>query len=79
MKNWINIKRELPPAAGCYLIFQPHFYSWGGGRITIGYWNGEKWMEDINNDVPRQPLTKGVTYWMPLPELPEEKNNDTNN
>lgn len=59
--QWIAVKDRLPDEIGKVLVID-------NGKIDINSWAGkyEGWYY----------ANKNITHWMPLPELPKEKNNE---
>jgi hypothetical protein len=59
--QWIAVKDKLPDEIGKVLVID-------NGKVDINSWAGkyEGWYY----------ANKNITHWMPLPELPKEKNNE---
>ena len=59
--QWIVVKDKLPDEIGKVLVID-------NGKVDINSWAGkyEGWYY----------ANKNITHWMPLPELPKEKNNE---
>lgn len=59
--QWIAVKDRLPNEIGKVLVID-------NGKVDINSWAGkyEGWYY----------ANKNITHWMPLPELPKEKNNE---
>ena len=71
-QSWISVKDRLPEDDGVVLAF-------GVGGIVIAYCFGDGNWAIYRLDKDGRYLTSCPTtiyYWMPLPEPPEEKNND---
>jgi hypothetical protein len=62
MSNWISVKDRLPSLLNDYLVF-------ANGAIKIMTWD-ESWGQFIEYDGPLN--HEDVTYWMPLPEPPNQ-------
>lgn len=76
---WISVKDRLPEderdgeTVMAVISGKPHEkITLDHALMTAGYFNGEGWLVD------RYPAWENptVTHWMPLPEPPEEKQND---
>lgn len=61
VNGWIAVKDRLPDEIGKVLVID-------NGKVDINSWAGkyEGWYY----------ANKNITHWMPLPELPKEKNNE---
>lgn len=80
MNEWISSKSKLPKDAGPYLVY---YHELGNGdflpkyddyRIRVmRFMNNGKWRFPVCTDKRCEADTgREVTYWMPLPEPPEE-------
>lgn len=71
--RWIPCSERLPEESGCYLVAVKDWYD--GKPITReAVWNGAGW---ISCEMwIRMEITPRVTHWQPLPEPPEEKQNE---
>lgn len=59
--RWISVKDRLPSYEKLVIVYSEN------GEIGLSYLDGdEKWYGDV----------KDVSYWMPLPEPPEDCDND---
>lgn len=60
--RWISVEERLPEKAGAYVVY-------GVGRIAFAtfYPSIQMWVSNVD---------AGITHWMPLPEPPEEENNN---
>lgn len=65
---------ERPPEeSGCYLVAVKRWYD--GKPVTReAVWNGADWISC--EKWIRMEITPRVTHWMPLPEPPEEEQNE---
>ena len=78
--NWISIKDRLPENDGWYLVFAPGY--WGNSRI-YGL-DGMAYSNFKHNYKEHWGIERGtsrgwagiITHWMPLPEPPEEGENE---
>lgn len=66
MSEWINIKDQLPPRPGSYLVVVLDWNIFQEPIRQIKMLRVGKWTRDFG--------LSGVTHWMPLPELPKEEN-----
>ena len=80
MNMWISVADKLPDENGWYFVYAPTYY--GGSSSTIRSINGmtfAKWIGgktwSIEAGYHKRPGI--VTHWMPLPQRPEES--DENN
>lgn len=69
--RWALISDGNPKKCGCYCVAVKH---WADGKPVAreAYWNGAGWFTCDK----RHEITPRVTHWMPLPEPPEEKQNE---
>lgn len=67
--NWISVKDSLPAIGGQYIVskdgfvFSAEFVPAAGGIKSF-------WCGTFTNNIEK------VTHWMPLPEPPEEEDNE---
>ena len=77
--EWISVEDRLPENMDEVLVFE----RWET-KPFVGYWNGYHWFVDMTfitstgrdgglDDCIEQ---KYITHWMPLPKLPEYKNEE---
>ena len=75
--NWTSSERRLPDQAGQYLvIWKSNPWDVGESRIGIAYFSRKTRSFGLRGRVYRggwYSLQDRVAYWMPLPELPKNK------
>lgn len=75
MLEWISVKERLPGDCVPVLVYAKHIngkYATISVDHIIGYTNGCETWADIDKT-----WKYSVTHWMPLPEPPKEKTNET--
>ena len=74
--GWISVDDRLPNSNGCYIVWRPHFYP-DFGMPAICYFDGtDTWYDSYGVDFSRTLCSNDITHWMPLPEPPEEDENE---
>lgn len=61
--RWISVEERLPEDDSHYLVWA---HDNGAEEVALYYGDGEWLTDDLEN------ITRVVTHWMPLPEPPEE-------
>lgn len=61
--QWISVKDRLPETDNYCIVFEPGY----GCEVCMYYGDGEWLTRDLSN------VTRLVSHWKPLPELPEEE------
>jgi hypothetical protein len=71
MAEWISVKDRFPPESEIVLVYAPPTGSTGCRQLHIGRWDSSthKWFSQYG-DV--ESTRDWFTYWMPLPEPPEQ-------
>ena len=73
MAEWISVKDRLPQEYG--EVCKNVNLLMDDGLVTVGWLNQVTnkgyYLDSVNDYVIREPLSR-FTYWMPLPEPPEE-------
>lgn len=64
MTNWISVKDRLPENESEVLVSLTMLFQ----EYKIAFFHTKDFYLNSHSD---EPLTKWVTHWMPLPELPE--------
>jgi hypothetical protein len=70
-KLWQPVLAGNPERKGCYLVTVRHWLD-GAPVAREAFWNGVDWLSCER----RHEITPRVTHWSPLPEAPEEGDND---
>lgn len=65
---WEPVFAGNPERKGCYLVTVNHWLD-GTPVVREAFWNGVDWLSCER----RHEITPRVTHWMPLPEVPEER------
>lgn len=73
MSEWISVNDRYPDVKQVCLLYTPC-----DGLVCVGYYNGKgrsdnrhKW-KLITAMRSTQTLTKKVSHWMPIPQIPDE-------
>lgn len=68
MAEWITVKDRLPETNRTVLVYMPELFNNIRTAFYARYWseNDEDWHEGWSTNMT-------VTHWMPLPEPPEEE------
>lgn len=78
MGEWISVNDRLPLKKGWYLVYAPGYYGGSSSGLRncdgcmFAKWSGKTWSIEVG--YYKRPNC--VTHWMPLPEMPKDKNND---
>jgi hypothetical protein len=68
--EWIQVERKLPGSGGAILIAAPPY-------VTIAHWNEkERHFDFLSREDEILLSGREISYWMPLPESPQERHND---
>jgi hypothetical protein len=66
--NWVSVKDKHPPANENFPSDIVLIYC-SNGKILLGYWHKGEMHEQCSNCRDGSE----ITYWMPLPQPPEDK------
>jgi len=66
--GWISVKDRLPKERGWYFTCINHYGT--PQALGVTYYDGKEWLDDDDS-------TENVNYWMEVPKLPKEEENET--
>lgn len=66
--GWISVKDRLPKERGWYFTCINHYGT--PQALGVTYYDGKEWLDDDDS-------TENVDYWMEVPKLPKEEENET--